>query len=785
MSSWRRHSNGIAVYQESIIFLQAACAQSPRREVSQLQQSLKSYLLPTSSVDAIVTSSGCRKLLLQLASELNLYDDAGFKNRLRTDEQRVATLLGSIFDSKANEGMILRLQGDSAQVFLDVVQDAIDQGFLIGTEHSMRARRIIRKLSESCDKLPSSLFITGVTDRDAHPTFGGGFADVYRASYGKKTVALKHMRYFLRGAELRRVNLKFCREALVWKDLHHPNILPFLGIDRDTFPSSLCMVSPWMEHGTILNHLEKHSHTNVDKLLCHIALGIHYLHSRNIVHGDLRGANILINEHWSACLSDFGLSSFNTATTSKRTSTRSGSIYWMAPELISPERFGLQFSRTPASDVYAFACVCVEVYTGRPPFSKLTEAAALFAIINGERPERPSGVPAMSDALWQFVSVYWSQNPDTRPISAIVAQNLTSLTRPQRPSSPIDHSPAQTGTSSVPSSEALKPDPHQQAPLQSPHQRTNLLTRIFTREKPRIQTQKHLDIRLSISERDEGSELPRKIRLLTTTHSEDWALLLEVCNHASFNETNAQETAHALRSELQHSEPRIQLAAVRIWAILLRNTSNVFLSQSSSRKFLNTIEDIMVSPNTLPTVRAHVLTVVAAAAYATASKKDTGFRVLWKRIKPADGPEDGIPFKADDPIFDVPSTCFETEDLELAGIVRALLPLMDENGVSPFPLSAVPAISTQRNAKASEARAARPPSETESLPPYRDIDDRSATDGSVNKAKALSSYVATANDPDGVSFRQDEIVEITNQIGHWLLIQTSDGRRGSKCKLSI
>ncbi|KAJ7712491.1 kinase-like domain-containing protein, partial [Mycena metata] len=202
---------------------------------------------------------------------------------------------------------------------------------------------------------------------------------------------------YLRGDELRRLRSKFCREALVWKDLHYPYILPFMGIDRDSYPSSLCMVSPWMEHGTVLNYLEDHGHGDVDKLLYEIAQGLEYLHSHAIVHGDLRGSNILITQDWSACLADFGLSAFTDATSSLHTSSkRAGSLNWMAPELLDPGRFFLEFSRTPATDVYAFGCVCFELYTGRPPFSELGPAV-LMKVINGERPERPSDAPLMSD----------------------------------------------------------------------------------------------------------------------------------------------------------------------------------------------------------------------------------------------------------------------------------------------------------------------------------------------------------------------------------------------------
>ena len=70
--------------------------------------------------------------------------------------------------------------------------------------------------------------------------------------------------------------------------------------------------------------------------------------------------NILIKEDWSACLADFGLSIFSDATSSMSTN-RGGSLYWMAPELLDPERIVDKYARSPASDVYAFGCVCFEV----------------------------------------------------------------------------------------------------------------------------------------------------------------------------------------------------------------------------------------------------------------------------------------------------------------------------------------------------------------------------------------------------------------------------------------
>ncbi|KAJ7279128.1 kinase-like domain-containing protein [Mycena rebaudengoi] len=354
-------SSRILVYQSLFSFLEFASSSiNPR-----LNSILRGYYESMSaedSISALVKSRESRTTLLKLSSDLGVADGPKLRDALREDEGRIATHILSILDSKSSKETVLKLDGDPAQYFLDVVQNALDRGLLLERDHSSKARRIILKLSEACDKLPSSLFIIGVTGRDEHATFGGGFGDIYRATYAGKTVALKHVRTFHRDADLRRIRLQFCREALVWQHLRHPHILPLIGIDRDSFPPSLCMVSPWMEHGTVLKYLNDHGRANVDRLLSEIAQGLEYLHSRKIVHGDLRGANILINDEWSACLADFGLTSLSDTTTATHTSNRAGSIRWMAPELIDPDRFGhRQFTRTPASDVYAFGCVCLEV----------------------------------------------------------------------------------------------------------------------------------------------------------------------------------------------------------------------------------------------------------------------------------------------------------------------------------------------------------------------------------------------------------------------------------------
>ncbi|KAK7055203.1 hypothetical protein R3P38DRAFT_2378345, partial [Favolaschia claudopus] len=154
--------------------------------------------------------------------------------------------------------------------------------------------------------------------------------------------------------------------------------------------------------------------------------------------------------------------------------------------------------------------------------------------------------------------------------------------------------------------------------------------------------------------RDEKNELTLKIGFVIGTASEDWTLALDICDHASSSEANAKEAVRALRREFKYGEPAAQLAAARLWAIMLRNSSEIFFNQSTSRKFLDTLEDLLTSTRTIPVVRERVMDVIAAAAYASGSKKDTGFRGLWRRVKPRDKTEEGMPFDTEDAMFNPP-----------------------------------------------------------------------------------------------------------------------------------
>ncbi|KAF8172844.1 hypothetical protein K438DRAFT_176726 [Mycena galopus ATCC 62051] len=136
--------------------------------------------------------------------------------------------------------------------------------------------------------------------------------------------------------------------------------------------------------------------------------------------------------------------------------------------------------------------------------------------------------------------------------------------------------------------------------------------------------------------------------------SEVWTLVLDICDYASSTEENAKEAVRALRREFKYGEPAAQLAAARLWGIMLCNSSATFTSQSTSRKFLEVLENLLTSSSTAPALRERAMNVLAAAAYASGSKKNTGFRGLWRRVRPPDKPEEGVPFDADGAMFHPP-----------------------------------------------------------------------------------------------------------------------------------
>ena len=132
-------------------------------------------------------------------------------------------------------------------------------------------------------------------------------------------------------------------------------------------------------------------------------------------------ANILIDKDSNARLADFGLLTIVSDSTHPATTISSegaGTLRWMSPELLDPERFGSKSGRpTKESDSYALGMVILEVLAGHAPFPRCSNLAVMRKIIEGEHPDRPKGPEAVwfTDDLWEMLKRCWVHKPRLRP----------------------------------------------------------------------------------------------------------------------------------------------------------------------------------------------------------------------------------------------------------------------------------------------------------------------------------------------------------------------------------
>ncbi|KAE9390368.1 kinase-like protein [Gymnopus androsaceus JB14] len=230
----------------------------------------------------------------------------------------------------------------------------------------------------------------------------------------------------------------FCHETLIWRQLRHPNILPLLGVNQTTFAPAFCFIAPWMDNGDVITYLKKNpSHSRLAVLL-DIAAGLVYLHSKDppIIHGDIRGANVLVTDDLHCCIADFGLatckpnvpfpalldSDMSIYDTHPLSKVRS-SIRWMAPERFNVKEVVI-VNEHPSSDIYSFGCSIIEILTLQHPFhDKKSDAAVLFGILNGERPWRLENIWC-PDSIWDLATQCWALDPKARPTAREVYEAL-------------------------------------------------------------------------------------------------------------------------------------------------------------------------------------------------------------------------------------------------------------------------------------------------------------------------------------------------------------------------
>jgi len=202
-----------------------------------------------------------------------------------------------------------------------------------------------------------------------------------------------------------------------------------------------------MENGHALDFVQKHPEADCHKLLVQVAEGLEYLHTFEtpVIHGDLRGPNILISKSGDACIADFGLSELRAEGYNPNYSTpwfTAGHPRWQAPEIILAET-NEEARRTTATDIFAFGRVMLELFTRKVPFFYIRhDAAVTRRVQSGQLPDRPPSdevvARGLDDSMWRLMTDCWDLDPLQRPGAKDLAPRLNAAleTRVERDDSP-------------------------------------------------------------------------------------------------------------------------------------------------------------------------------------------------------------------------------------------------------------------------------------------------------------------------------------------------------------
>ncbi|GAY47847.1 hypothetical protein CUMW_107410 [Citrus unshiu] len=205
----------------------------------------------------------------------------------------------------------------------------------------------------------------------------GTYSNVYRARDldQKKIVALKKVRF----DNLEPESVRFmAREIHILRRLDHINVIKLEGLVTSRMSCSLYLVFEYMEHdlaGLASHPGLKFSEAQVKCYMQQLLCGLDHCHSRGVLHRDIKGSNLLIDNNGILKIADFGLASFYDPDQNQPLTSRVVTLWYRPPELL----LGATYYGT-AVDLWSTGCILAELYAGKPIMPGRTEVEQLHKI---------------------------------------------------------------------------------------------------------------------------------------------------------------------------------------------------------------------------------------------------------------------------------------------------------------------------------------------------------------------------------------------------------------------
>ncbi|KAL8234380.1 hypothetical protein R6Q59_020480 [Mikania micrantha] len=251
-----------------------------------------------------------------------------------------------------------------------------------------------------------------------HKVASGSYGDLYKGTYHSQEVAVKILKTERVNTDLQK---EFAQEVYILRKVRHKNVVQFIG--ACTKPPSLCIVTEFMSGGSVYDYLHKQKGTfklpTLLKVSIDISKGMNYLHQNNIIHRDLKAANLLMDEHDVVKVADFGVARVKAQTGVMTAET--GTYRWMAPEVIEHKPYDHK------ADVFSFGVVLWELLTGKVPYEYLTPLQAAVGVVQkGLRPTIPKNTPPK---LAELLEKCWQQDPNLRPDFTEIIEILKQISK--------------------------------------------------------------------------------------------------------------------------------------------------------------------------------------------------------------------------------------------------------------------------------------------------------------------------------------------------------------------